>query len=81
MYGKQTNLKITAHLLIRSNSLNQLPLEEFDWSFQVALDNDNFRVKIREIIPWELTRRSLLSMSGHNVKLPGESFFKIKSDF
>ena len=39
--------------MIRSHSHRQLPLAEFDWPFQVALDVDNRWVRMSQIIPWD----------------------------
>ena len=39
--------------MIRSHSHKQLSLAEFDWPFQVALDEDNRWVKMSECIPWD----------------------------
>lgn len=39
--------------MIRSHSHNQLTLAEFDWPFQVALDEKNRWVKLSQLIPWD----------------------------
>lgn len=39
--------------MIRSHSQNQLTLAEFDWPFQVALDEQNRWVKMSQLIPWD----------------------------
>jgi len=39
--------------MIRSHSQNQLTLAEFDWPFQVALDEKNRWVKMSQLIPWD----------------------------
>ena len=39
--------------MIRSHSHNQLTLAEFDWPFQVALDEKNRWVKMSQLIPWD----------------------------
>ncbi len=39
--------------MIRDRSHKQLPLTEFDWPFQVALDENNRWVKMSECIPWD----------------------------
>ena len=39
--------------MIRYRSHKQLTLDEFDWSFQVALDRNNRWVKMSECIPWD----------------------------
>jgi len=39
--------------MIRTHSHKQLPLSEFDWPFQVALDGNNRWVKMSQCIPWE----------------------------
>jgi len=38
--------------MIRNRSHKQIPLAEFDWPFQVALDENNRWVKMSECIPW-----------------------------
>ena len=39
--------------MIRYRSQKQLPLSEFDWPFQVALDENNRWVKLSQCIPWD----------------------------
>jgi hypothetical protein len=39
--------------MIRTQSHRQLSLSEFDWPFQVALDEDNRWVKMSKCIPWD----------------------------
>ncbi len=39
--------------MIRNRSHQQIPLAEFDWPFQVALDENNRWVKMSECIPWD----------------------------
>ena len=39
--------------MIRYRSLKQLTLTEFDWPFQVALDENNRWVKLSQCIPWD----------------------------
>lgn len=39
--------------MIRTHSHKQLPLSEFDWPFQVALDEHNRWVKMSQCIPWD----------------------------
>jgi len=39
--------------MIRYRSQKQLTLAEFDWPFQVALDEDNRWVKLSQSIPWD----------------------------
>jgi hypothetical protein len=39
--------------MIRYQSHKQIPLAEFDWPFQVALDENNRWVKMSECIPWD----------------------------
>jgi hypothetical protein len=39
--------------MIRYRSRKQLPLAEFDWPFQVALDENNRWVKMSQCIPWD----------------------------
>ncbi len=39
--------------MIRNRSHKQIPLSEFDWPFQVALDENNRWVKMSECIPWD----------------------------
>jgi len=39
--------------MIRYHSQRQLPLAEFDWPFQTALDENNRWVKMSQCIPWD----------------------------
>ncbi len=39
--------------MIRYQSHHQIPLAEFDWPFQVALDENNRWVKMSDCIPWD----------------------------
>ena len=39
--------------MIRYRSQNQLPLADFEWPFQVALDEQNRWVKLSQCIPWD----------------------------
>ncbi len=39
--------------MIRNRSHQQIPLAEFDWPFQVALDENNRWVKLGDCIPWD----------------------------
>lgn len=39
--------------MIRNRNHKQIPLAEFDWPFQVALDENNRWVKMSECIPWD----------------------------
>ena len=39
--------------MIRGHSQKQLPLAEFDWPFQTALDENNRWVKLSQCIPWD----------------------------
>lgn len=39
--------------MIRSHSHKQLTLAEFDWPFQVALDEKNRWIKMSQLIPWD----------------------------
>ena len=38
--------------MIRYHSHRQLPLAQFDWPFQTALDENNRWVKMSQCIPW-----------------------------
>ena len=53
MHGKQANINRNRAAMIRSHSQKQLSLAEFDWPFQVALDEDNRWVNLSQIIPWD----------------------------
>ncbi len=39
--------------MIRYRSQKQLPLADFEWPFQVALDEQNRWVKLSQFIPWD----------------------------
>jgi len=39
--------------MIRNRSHQQIPLAQFDWPFQVALDENNRWVKLGDCIPWD----------------------------
>ena len=39
--------------MIRYRSQKQLPLANFEWPFQVALDEQNRWVKLSQCIPWD----------------------------
>ena len=39
--------------MIRCHSHQQIPLAEFEWPFQVALDEHNRWVKMSQCIPWD----------------------------
>ena len=39
--------------MIRYHSQKQLPLADFEWPFQVALDEHNRWVKLSQCIPWD----------------------------
>ena len=39
--------------MIRYRSHKQIPLAEFDWPFQVALNENNRWVKLGQCIPWD----------------------------
>ncbi|MCU7806137.1 MAG: transposase [Candidatus Thiodiazotropha sp. (ex Lucinoma borealis)] len=58
--------------MIRYHSHKQIPLAEFDWPFQTALDENNRWVKMSECIPWdELTEdyyQGLSDTQGHPTK-------------
>ncbi len=53
MHEKQAKLTKKCAPMIRDRSHKQLPLAEFDWPFQVALDENNRWVKISDCIPWD----------------------------
>ncbi len=53
MHEKQANPTKNRVPMIRTHSHKQLPLSEFDWSFQVALDENNRWVKMSQCIPWD----------------------------
>ncbi len=39
--------------MIRYRSQKQLPLADFEWPFQVALDEQNRWVRLSQCIPWD----------------------------
>jgi hypothetical protein len=45
--------------MIRTHSHRQLSLAEFDWPFQIALDENNRWVKMSECIPWDELRETV----------------------
>ena len=53
MHEKQAKPTQNGAPMIRCRSHKQLPLSEFDWPFQTALDENNRWVKMRECIPWD----------------------------
>ena len=53
MHGKYANLTKNRAPMIRYHSQKQLPLAEFDWPFQTALDENNRWVKMSQCIPWD----------------------------
>ena len=53
MHGKRAHLEKNRAAMIRYHSQKQLPLTEFDWPFQTALDENNRWVKLSECIPWD----------------------------
>jgi IS5 family transposase len=53
VHGIEANFNKKRAPMIRSHSHKQLPLAEFDWPFQVALDEDNRWVKLSSIMPWD----------------------------
>ena len=53
MHEKQAPALKKRAPMIRTQSHRQLPLAEFGWPFQVALDEDNRWVKMTECIPWD----------------------------
>ena len=53
MHGKHAFAHRNRAPMIRYQSEKQLTLAEFDWPFQVALDEDNRWVKLSECIPWD----------------------------
>lgn len=53
MHENQWNSSENRAPMIRYRSYKQLPLSEFDWPFQVALDENNRWVKMSECIPWD----------------------------
>jgi hypothetical protein len=53
MHGKHANLTKNRAPMIRYHSQKQLPLAEFDWPFQTALDENNRWVTMSQCIPWD----------------------------
>lgn len=53
MHEKHTKPTKNRALMIRDHSHQQIPLAEFDWPFQTALDENNRWVKMSECIPWD----------------------------
>ena len=53
MHEKQADLTKNRAPMIRTHSHKQLLLSEFDWPFQVALNENNRWVKMSECIPWD----------------------------
>jgi transposase, IS5 family len=53
VHEKQAKLTKKRAPMIRNRSHKQIPLAEFDWPFQVALDENNRWVKMSECIPWD----------------------------
>ncbi len=53
MHNKDANPLKTRAPMIRTQSHQQLTLSEFDWPFQVSLDETNRWVKMSECIPWD----------------------------
>ena len=53
LHGKHANLPKNRAPMIRYHSQKQLPLAEFDWPFQTALDENNRWVKLSQCIPWD----------------------------
>jgi len=53
VHEKQAKLIKKRALMIRNRSHKQIPLAEFDWPFQVALDENNRWVKLGDCIPWD----------------------------
>jgi len=53
VHEKQANPTKKRAPMIRTHSHKQLPLQEFDWPFQVALDDNNRWVKMSRCIPWD----------------------------
>ena len=53
LHGNQvSDLKKSAPM-IRAHSHKQLSLSEFDWRFQVAVDENNYWVTMSQCIPWD----------------------------
>jgi len=53
VHEKQAKVLKKRAPMIRSRSHQQIPLAEFEWPFQVALDEHNRWVKMSECIPWD----------------------------
>ncbi len=53
MHEKQAKPLKKRAPMIRYQSQQQIPLAEFDWPFQVALDENNRWVKMSDCIPWD----------------------------
>ena len=53
MHEKQANPTKNRAPMIRYHSQKQLPLAEFDWPFQTALDENNRWVTMSQCIPWD----------------------------
>jgi len=53
MHGKQAVVDGNRAPMIRYRSQKQLTLAEFDWPFQVALDESNRWVELSQCIPWD----------------------------
>lgn len=53
MHGKQAKPTKNRAPMIRTHSHRQLSLAEFDWPFQIALDENNRWVKMSQCIPWD----------------------------
>ena len=53
MHEKRAPLEKNRAPMIRYQSQKQLPLAEFDWPFQTALDENNRWVKLSKCIPWD----------------------------
>jgi hypothetical protein len=53
VHEKQAKLIKKRAPMIHNRSHKQLPLAEFDWPFQVALDENNRWVKMSACIPWD----------------------------
>ena len=72
MHEKQAKPNKKRASMIRDHSHKQLPLAEFDWPFQTALDENNRWVKMSACIPWDelaeettqLSSKSTQSLSG-----------------
>lgn len=53
VHGKRTIVERNRAPMIRYRSQKQLNLAEFDWPFQVVLDENNRWVKLSACIPWD----------------------------